>query len=170
MHAHGMKILIVEDEEILGRNLRDFFLRRLATVRIAGSGEEAIAAVQEFSPDLVVLDYALPGIDGLQAYDLLHSLHPQLAAILVTGHPSDALVALARGSGIAHVLVKPFSLADLDRAAACALDVAPVLIEGTRPGDRRHAATSPQFPLRSGDELVHADRRADDRHPRPEAG
>jgi CheY-like chemotaxis protein len=139
MTALGKRILIVEDEEILARNLHDFFARRRSAVQLAASGEEAIARAQAFAPDLIVLDYALPGIDGLTAFELIRRFDPLLPAILVTGHPSSGVAASAHALGIAHVLTKPFSLADLDRAIESALDGATTQPEGP---DRQRAGVS----------------------------
>ena len=80
-------ILIVEDDPSIG----DMFVQTLAEENIYNpilvvSGAEALEAVKGITPDLLLLDYHLPNMNGLELYDTLHAL-PQFAhipAILIT--------------------------------------------------------------------------------------
>ena len=59
-------VLIIEDEEILAKNIRLYLARHGYEARAVGSGEEGLAALDSFNPDLVLLDFQLPGMDGLE--------------------------------------------------------------------------------------------------------
>lgn len=108
------RILIVEDEEILADNLKVYLGRRTPDVRIAPDAETAMEMLKTFSPDLVVLDYALPGIDGLRAYgDIVRTSSHQPGCIMITGYLNDFLAEKAHQQGINHLLCKPFSFAEL---------------------------------------------------------
>lgn len=108
------KILIVEDEEILAENLKIFLNRTSPNVRIADDACSAIEILQSFTPDIVVLDYGLPGMDGLQAYSrVLHRRAPQAGCVMITGQLSESLTNTSNEYGIHHVLRKPFSFAEL---------------------------------------------------------
>ena len=111
------RILIVEDEELLADNLKAYLGRRAADVRIALDAEAALEMLDSFTPDLVVLDYALPGIDGLRAYSQIvqASLQPP-SCIMISGYLSDLMAEDARLRGIRHTLCKPFSFAELQNA------------------------------------------------------
>lgn len=111
--APQTRILIVEDEQILAENMRAFLLKRALEVRIVTSGEAALDCVDDFAPDLLVLDYGLPGIDGLQTFAALRARQSHLAAVLITGHPSDQIVHAAAEVGIRHILSKPFAFSEL---------------------------------------------------------
>ena len=65
------RILIIEDEETLAENLKIFLGRHAFDVRIAPEGDAAMEILQTFIHDVVVFDYSLPEIDGLQAYMII---------------------------------------------------------------------------------------------------
>ena len=110
-------VLIIEDEDILADNLKTFFCRRTADVRIATDGESAMEMVKSFTPDLVVFDYALPGIDGLSAYgNIVRSSSRQPSCVMITGFLTDLMAETASRQGISQLLCKPFSFAELQHA------------------------------------------------------
>jgi DNA-binding response OmpR family regulator len=110
----GTRILIVEDEEILGKNLGRYFLRRKAQVKVVPSGEAALEAAGEFNPNMLILDYGLPGMDGLETFARLRDLPLRCGCVLVTARPADNVVAAAHAAGIPAILPKPFSLSQLE--------------------------------------------------------
>jgi DNA-binding response OmpR family regulator len=111
------RILIVEDEEILADNLKIFLGRRTPDVRIAADAEAAIKMAKSFSPDLVILDFALPGVDGLRAYhEIVGSGSGQANCVMITGHMTEMVVEKAHSQGINQMLCKPFSFAELQQA------------------------------------------------------
>lgn len=165
------RILIVEDEEILAENLRDFLLRRVADVCTASSAESALDVARDFRPDYVVLDYSLPGINGLEAFSRLKGERPGLRGALISGHPTDQLRDIASDVGIDHVLTKPFSLAELDRVLLAwhsdnptGQDHGADAADRSRPSkDRRSNVGVTNFPIRTPEGWVLQDRRNGDR-------
>lgn len=120
------KILIVEDEDILAENLKSFLNRRSPNVRIASDAITAIEILQEFTPDLVLLDYGLPGMDGLQAYArVLRRRAPQASCVMITGQLTESIARTSNEYGIRHVLRKPFSFAELEDVIDQSLDDGP---------------------------------------------
>ena len=116
-------ILVVDDERhvraTIGRALTELGYR----VREAGSGLEALAAIAEQRPQLVILDYVMPGMDGAEVAREIAELDPDLPVVFSTGH--GALRALRDAAGDeASVLQKPFTLAELDTLLARMLGVA----------------------------------------------
>ncbi len=107
------KILIVDDEDILARNLQAYFRRHGWEARIAGTGDSAVIAATQFRPGIILLDFHLPGMNGFQ---VLRAIRMQYccACILMTGNPEDVGLAEARRHGIARVLPKPLSMAGLE--------------------------------------------------------
>ena len=115
-------VLIVDDERAIRRILSVLLTERRHRVTEAGSGEDALAALPQAKPDLVLLDLKLPGIDGLETLQRLRALDPQLDVVMMTAHGtiSSAVEAMRRG---AHDYVtKPFDNDELlmivDRALA----------------------------------------------------
>ncbi len=164
------RILIVEDEEILAANLREYFLKRAAEVRVVGSGEAALDCAPDFEPDLAVMDFGLPGMDGLDTFAELRQICPQIRCVLMTGHPTDAIFRAAHEYGIGCILEKPFPFATLEGIIPAESPL-PVSMprEGhrvsatRRRGERRHATAAAPLPFHSSDGWVTRERRRDDR-------
>lgn len=111
------RILIVEDEEILAENLKTFLSRLTSEVQIAADANSAMDLLKAFTPDLVILDYALSGIDGLRVYsNIVGDCFKPPLCILITDSPTDLIIDRAQRLGIHHVLCKPFRFAALQRA------------------------------------------------------
>lgn len=113
-------ILLVEDSE----PVRDAFsiLLEESGYRVAGAadGREALQAVADSPPDLILLDLGLPGVDGIQVVRTLRA-SPATAAIPVlalTGRDDPATRRACADAGCAAYLVKPFPIQMLLRAVA----------------------------------------------------
>lgn len=165
------RILIIEDEEILAENLRDFLLRRDAEVQLASSAEAAFDQLTPFQPDLVVIDYSLPGMNGLDGFSRLKSVRTDLRGILISGHPADRLLSVAGAAGIEQVLTKPFAFSELERALFKRDIETPPGGDGDerratatrRARERRSGHSAPAFPLGTIAGWVSQDRRMNDR-------
>lgn len=124
------RILIVEDEVLLAENIGVFLTAAGAEVVIAHSGEEALPAAEALDPQCVIVDYNLPGMNGIETVLRIRERRPEVHSVLITGQGSEAVLAEARAQGIGHVLIKPFALPDLGRCVcanpnAVALSEAP---------------------------------------------
>jgi two-component system response regulator AtoC len=106
-------LLIVEDEAVLAKNIRKFFERAGYEARVAGSAEEALVQLDSFRPDAVLLDFQLPGIDGLELLALLRSREPKLPVVMLTGQGSVELAVRALKLGAVDFLSKPVALEHL---------------------------------------------------------
>ena len=111
--ARGRKVLIIEDHEILAENLQTHFHRCGWEARIAGDGKSAVIAAEEFLPELILLDFHLPDMNGFEVLDAIRDADNHCGCVLMTGHPTDAVLEHARQRGIGRILCKPFSFAGL---------------------------------------------------------
>lgn len=109
-----MRMLIVEDEDILAVNLMTYIQRFGWDVRIASTGLQALAAADDFRPELLLLDYLLPDMTGFQILDAIHTHFYRCDCVLMTAHPTDTVLADAEQRGINCILHKPFRLNELD--------------------------------------------------------
>jgi CheY-like chemotaxis protein len=78
------RVLIVDDEPHVRRILAALLLDQRHEVAEVGSGEEALARLESFAADLLMLDLNLPGIDGIETLRRLREQGHQAAAILMT--------------------------------------------------------------------------------------
>ena len=110
--AIGPTVLLVDDEaefvEVLAERLENRGLR----VRTADSGEAALRLADEMSFDAILLDLAMPGLDGIDTLRRLRESNPDLQVILLTGHATVDTGVQAMKLGAVDVLEKP---ADLGR-------------------------------------------------------
>src|SRR6185295_2544938 len=110
--APMQRILVVEDEMQIARNLRDYLEVAGFEVIVAGDGPAAIASARGDRPDLVVLDLGLPTIDGLDvARELRRTATTPIVMLTARGEESDRIVGLELGAD--DYLVKPFSPKEL---------------------------------------------------------
>jgi len=114
--ALPQRILIVEDGRVLAKNIKTYLARSASDVRIAGDAAQAFALLDEFVPDALVLDYGLPGSDGLQIYaEITRRKGRKIICVMVTGDSSIKLADDARELGIQHLICKPFRFSELQR-------------------------------------------------------
>ena len=107
-----MKILVVDDEELLVKGIR-FNLQNEGYDVITGSdGLEALHAVQEQNPDLVVLDVMMPNMDGLTACAKIREFS-DVPIILLTAKTADMDKLIGFDHGADDYLTKPFNILEL---------------------------------------------------------
>jgi len=82
---------LVDDHEIVRAGLRMLFSAEpeVEIIGEAGSGEAAVAAVQDLEPDVVLMDVAMPGIGGVEATRRIKVSHPQVAVLALTMHEDE---------------------------------------------------------------------------------
>ena len=106
------------------REISAQMLERLGyTVTAVSSGEEAVAYMKDHSVDLVVLDMIMdPGIDGLETYRQILSLHPDQKAIIVSGFSETRRVRKLQKLGAGEYVKKPYLMEKLGTAVRNELD------------------------------------------------
>jgi two-component system, NtrC family, response regulator GlrR len=107
------RIMIVDDDESLLRLLSMRLSSGGYEVKAVASGEQALAALPQFQPRLVITDLRMDGIDGMALFDAVHRDHPALPIIILTAHGTipDAVEATRRG--VFGFLTKPFDSQEL---------------------------------------------------------
>jgi two-component system alkaline phosphatase synthesis response regulator PhoP len=106
------RILVVEDDMQIARNLRDYLEVAGYEVTAVGDGSAALATIRGDRPDLVVLDLGLPGIDGFDvARELRKTSTVPIVMLTARGEESDRIIGLELGAD--DYLVKPFSPKEL---------------------------------------------------------
>ncbi|MEX3772625.1 response regulator [Pseudomonas sp. MYb118] len=109
------KVLVVEDEQLLAENLKDYLQAQELDVRIAHDGATGIGEAEQFAPDVMVFDYRLPDMEGFEVLEAVRQ-NRTCHFVLITGHPTAEVCERAHQLGVSHVLFKPFPMAELARA------------------------------------------------------
>ncbi|MBI3301853.1 MAG: response regulator [Deltaproteobacteria bacterium] len=108
-----LQLLIVDDEPLIVRTLTDILRLKGYRAKGAHSGEEAIAAVERCSYDIVLMDIRMPGFSGVEAFRTIKRCSPQTRVILMSAYmESEPATALAQ-EGVVRVLSKPIDIGEL---------------------------------------------------------
>lgn len=109
----GNKILLVDDEEEFARTLAERLEARGLRVAIAFSGQEALDKVQEKTFDAIILDLAMPGMDGIATLKKFREVNPDLRIIILTGQATVEKGVEAMKLGAVDLMEKPADLKEL---------------------------------------------------------
>jgi len=106
-------MLLIDDDEWIRDSLSIYFDSedcRLVTCESAEDGLEALG-VQQF--DIIIADYRLPGMNGIEFFEKSHLFHPDVVKILITAYSTDSVSCQAMQAGVQKVIPKPFTSQDL---------------------------------------------------------
>lgn len=113
------KVLVVEDEPTLAENIGTYLSNLGCEVRVIGDGANAIAQCPRFAPDMLILDYSLPDMNGFEILDAVRRGGCRCECVMITAHPLQTVRQAAEARGIVQILFKPFALAELARLVCC---------------------------------------------------
>ena len=108
-----IRVLIVDDEQGFRETLAKRLGKRGAVVSQAGDGEEAMAALDRESVDVVLLDVNMPGLTGLEVLSRIRADHPNTEVILVTGQATTHDGVAGIKAGAFDYLTKPIEIEQL---------------------------------------------------------
>jgi DNA-binding NarL/FixJ family response regulator len=114
--AIPVRILIVDDHEVLREGVKSLLARLRPEWKIAGEandGEQAIELAQESKPDLVVLDITMPGVSGLEACSRMRKIGLTLPVLIFTTHESERLRTEVQQAGAQGYVLKSQAARDL---------------------------------------------------------
>ena len=114
-------VLVIDDEETFGRNVATYLKRAGYDCVHAPDAEHGLAQLENFRPDVVVLDFNLPGMDGLTALARIRAVDRRVRVVMVTGHGNERVAVDAMKGSAFDYLAKPVALADLRAAVERAM-------------------------------------------------
>ncbi len=115
------KILLIDDDEGLVHFLSRFFQRKGYAVTACSGGREAIEKIAAENFDLILLDYKMPGFNGLDILTEIKGIEVKTPVIIMTAYGTTDLAIEAMKRGAYDYLVKPFERKDLSRIISEAL-------------------------------------------------
>ena len=113
------RILVVEDDEGVRRFIVDCLQTLGYAVTEASHGQEGLDQLRTELPKLLIVDFAMPGLNGAEVVSETRTFAPDLPIILATGYAD--MDAVGQVIDLSHVLRKPFQIADIERAVQAAL-------------------------------------------------
>jgi DNA-binding response OmpR family regulator len=113
-------ILLVEDDLVVAEVLRRMLIRADYTVRVATDGRQALAALDEELPAILILDLILPGVSGFTILEHIRNHQMTMPIIIITANPLHHYA--LHHAGISHVLIKPFQIKELLDALNTTMD------------------------------------------------
>ena len=118
----AIRVLIVDDHEVVREGLRSFLELQdgIEVAGEAGDGEAAVAAVEDLTPDVVLMDLVMPRLDGVGAMQALRERGSRARVIVLTSFTEDAKLLPAIRAGAAGYLLKNVAPAELARAVRAA--------------------------------------------------
>jgi two-component system response regulator QseB len=108
-----MRILLVEDDDLLGGGVRDALERSRYAVAWVSDGRQALAALRASAFDLVILDLGLPGVDGLEVLRNLRAGGGATPVLVLTARDTAPQRVAGLDAGADDYLVKPFDVDEL---------------------------------------------------------
>ncbi len=121
--SEKISVMLVDDHAVVRAGYR-FLLESLNGIDViaeATSGEQAVAEVGHYRPDILVMDLTMPGMGGLEAIRRIRELHPQTRILVFTMHENPAFVEHVLQTGVAGYISKnspPETLVDAIRGIA----------------------------------------------------
>ena len=110
-----IRILLVEDNQVF-REALELLLGMRADVEVVasvGDGGEVVAAVDQHEPQVVLMDYRLPGMDGVQATAAVKQRHPEIAVVCLTASANAREIEALYEAGATACLTKDQELDDI---------------------------------------------------------
>ncbi|MEM5787530.1 MAG: response regulator [Syntrophobacteraceae bacterium] len=119
-----IRVLVVDDEVALTENIASLLRSRKFDAEVAYNGVQALDAVSgRASFDVVLLDYKMPDLDGIQVLRKLKDMSPELQVIMLTGEATVEIGIEAIRAGAFDYLIKPCNIEDLTEKLRSATDL-----------------------------------------------
>jgi len=110
-----LRLLVVDDEHDICDFVRNFFKERNFDVKVAHNGAEAIAHVESYRPDIVLLDMRMPVLNGMETLKRIRKRDEGIKVIMVTAVDDVAKAEEAKSHGVSEYITKPLLLEQLER-------------------------------------------------------
>lgn len=114
----SLKVLLADDHQISNEGLRVLLERggKFEIVGMVNSGREVERMVRRLGPDLVIMDIAMPELNGIEAARKLRRLHPKVTIIALTMHDDRRYVSAMMGAGVRAYILKENAVEELELA------------------------------------------------------
>jgi YesN/AraC family two-component response regulator len=109
-------VLVIDDDHMVLELLQEYLKDEEYQVITAGSGEEGVSKIRSVRVDIALIDYKMPGMDGLETIEKITHSDPDTVTILMTGFPTIDSSIKAMKLGASNYILKPFKLEEVKMA------------------------------------------------------
>jgi DNA-binding NtrC family response regulator len=122
-----VKIVVVDDEPTIVLMCRRVLEAQGHAVQGFTSVQAALAQLEAEAADLLVVDYKMPELNGLEFVQRAWAIRPGLRVVMITAHGTREIIGLATQTGVRSIVLKPFTPSELAKGVAAAVgqDVKP---------------------------------------------
>ena len=117
-----MKIVLVDDDELIRDSLGLFLESEGCQLQAFATAEEGVEAFAKQPYDLIIADYKLPGMDGLEFFKKIQGFSSHALKILITAYGSEEIFSEAKKVGVLEVIEKPFTSKILEDSLATLIE------------------------------------------------
>jgi len=118
----NMKILLVDDDESIRDSMSMFFEEEGCKLIGMANAEDAIQTLIHEPYDIIISDYKLPGMDGLDFFRLVSKTRPDAIKILITAYGSEDLFREAYRLGVQDLILKPLTVDAIEKSLGVLLE------------------------------------------------
>ena len=111
-----IKILLIDDDEWIRDSLCLLFENEGCNLSAVESAEEALEVLKLKSFDIIITDYRLPGMDGLEFLSQIQTSCPNIIKILITAYGTDDIYSRAKDVGVEDIIKKPFTVETIEKS------------------------------------------------------
>lgn len=112
-----MKLLVVDDEEQIREGIKRFICTLdlpVAEIKTASDGQEALAIINDYCPDIVLSDVVMPGMDGIQLIRKIKEKNKEIKAIMISGYTDLSYLKSAFKVDAIDYILKPVNIGELE--------------------------------------------------------
>jgi DNA-binding NtrC family response regulator len=106
-------VLLVDDEVEFGSALAERLRLRDYDIKAVSQAEDALSSVRSDPPDIVILDFRMPGMDGIEVLKIIKQIDPSIEVIMLTGLADTYSLEEGMRSGAFEFIVKPVDIGEL---------------------------------------------------------
>ncbi len=107
------KVLLLDDEVEFGSALAERLRLRDYDATAVSQAEDALTFIRSDPPDVVLLDFRMPGMDGIEVLRIIKQINPSIEVIMLTGHGDTQTVEQGMKSGAFQYVMKPIDIGEL---------------------------------------------------------
>jgi len=111
-----LKLLLIDDDEWIRDSMRLFFESEGCNLVALETAEEALEMVRKQSFDIIISDFRLPGMDGIELFKRTQNSCRSTLKILITAYMNEKVVSAAKKAGIDDMIEKPFKTETIEKS------------------------------------------------------